>query len=66
MPNARATVKDTPLRIIFAGTPEFAALHLKALIDSQMKGNNRLVKVAVEDTKHVTSLVKQELLALKD
>jgi hypothetical protein len=31
-----------------------------------MKGNNRLVKVAVEDTKHVTSLVKQEMLALKE
>ena len=25
----------TPLRIIFAGTPDFAALHLKALIDSK-------------------------------
>jgi methionyl-tRNA formyltransferase len=25
----------TPLRIIFAGTPEFAAIHLKALIDSE-------------------------------
>jgi methionyl-tRNA formyltransferase len=26
---------NTPLRILFAGTPEFAALHLKALIDSE-------------------------------
>ena len=26
---------DTPLNIIFAGTPEFAALHLQALIDSE-------------------------------
>jgi len=26
---------EAPLRIIFAGTPEFAALHLKALIDSK-------------------------------
>jgi methionyl-tRNA formyltransferase len=28
-------VPKTPLRIIFAGTPDFAALHLKALIDSE-------------------------------
>lgn len=26
---------DAPLRILFAGTPEFSALHLKALIDSK-------------------------------
>lgn len=26
---------EAPLRIIFAGTPEFAAIHLKALIDSK-------------------------------
>tara|TARA_R110001592_G_scaffold363043_1_gene679575 strand:+ start:56404 stop:57396 length:993 start_codon:yes stop_codon:yes gene_type:complete len=26
---------NTPLRIIFAGTPEFAAIHLKTLIDSK-------------------------------
>lgn len=26
---------DAPLRILFAGTPEFSALHLKALIDSE-------------------------------
>ena len=26
---------QTPLRLIFAGTPDFAALHLKALIDSE-------------------------------
>lgn len=26
---------NTPLKIIFAGTPEFAAIHLQALIDSQ-------------------------------
>ncbi|MGL4564197.1 MAG: methionyl-tRNA formyltransferase, partial [Halioglobus sp.] len=35
MPQAPATVKGTPLRIIFAGTPEFAAMHLRALIDSE-------------------------------
>lgn len=35
MPQAPATGQNTPLRIIFAGTPEFAALHLKALIDSE-------------------------------
>ena len=28
-------MSGTPLRIIFAGTPEFAAIHLKALIDSK-------------------------------
>ncbi|MGO4892298.1 methionyl-tRNA formyltransferase [Flavobacterium sp. W21_SRS_FM6] len=26
---------NTPLKVIFAGTPEFAAIHLQALIDSQ-------------------------------
>ncbi len=26
--------EPTPLRIIFAGTPEFAAHHLKVLVDS--------------------------------
>lgn len=26
---------ETPLRVLFAGTPEFSALHLKALIDSK-------------------------------
>jgi len=30
-------MSDTPLNIIFAGTPEFAAEHLKALIDSHHK-----------------------------
>ncbi len=35
MPQAPATVKGPPLRIIFAGTPEFAAVHLRALIDSE-------------------------------
>jgi len=28
-------VSEPPLRVIFAGTPEFAAVHLKALIDSE-------------------------------
>jgi len=28
-------VSEPPLRVIFAGTPEFAAIHLKALIDSE-------------------------------
>ena len=28
-------MSEAPLRVIFAGTPEFAALHLRALIDSE-------------------------------
>ena len=28
-------MSNTPLRVIFAGTPDFSALHLKALIDSK-------------------------------
>jgi len=35
MPPAPATAPNGPLRIIFAGTPEFAAIHLKALINSE-------------------------------
>jgi len=39
---------------------------LKVMIDSQLKGNNRAVKLAVEEAKHATSLVKQEMQGLKD
>lgn len=39
---------------------------LKVMIDSQIKGNNRVVKLAVEEAKHATSFVKQEMQGLKD
>ncbi len=35
MPAAAVSPPIRPLRIVFAGTPSFAALHLKALIDSE-------------------------------
>ena len=35
MPAAPSTTQRPPLRVIFAGTPEFAAIHLKALIESE-------------------------------
>jgi methionyl-tRNA formyltransferase len=35
MPQAPTIAPADPLRIIFAGTPEFAAIHLAALIDSE-------------------------------
>ena len=35
MPATSLSAGKPPLRIIFAGTPEFAALHLQALIDSE-------------------------------
>jgi hypothetical protein len=36
------------------------------MIDTQLKGNNRAVKLAVEEAKHATFLVKQEMQGLKD
>lgn len=39
---------------------------LKVMIDSQIKANNRAVKLAVEEAKHSTSFVKQEMQSLKD
>ncbi|MEE4145233.1 MAG: methionyl-tRNA formyltransferase [Halieaceae bacterium] len=35
MPATSSSAGTPPLRVIFAGTPEFAAIHLKALIDSE-------------------------------
>ena len=39
---------------------------LKVMIDSQIKGNNRVIKLAVEEAKHATSLVKQDMQNLKE
>jgi methionyl-tRNA formyltransferase len=35
MPPTLMNAASNPLRVIFAGTPEFAAIHLKALVDSK-------------------------------
>jgi len=36
---------ESPLRIVFAGTPEFAAISLQALLDNQQQNNYELVGV---------------------
>lgn len=57
---------DTPLKIVFAGTPEFAAASLKALIDSSENNNHQVIGVysqpdrpAGRGQKLVASPVKQ-------
>ncbi|ELA09466.1 methionyl-tRNA formyltransferase [Moraxella macacae 0408225] len=45
MPNPPNHPKNTPLNVIFAGTPEFASIALKSLIDNQDTLNIKIVAV---------------------
>lgn len=60
------TQQNSPLKIVFAGTPEFAAVSLKALIDSSKEQNHQVIGVysqpdrpAGRGQKMVASPVKQ-------